>query len=79
MGRVIVPPDEVVRVMRERAERLFDGFGRATGEEVFRAMLEAWTEGVNAGFNTDDCMRDLGLDRDKAIAIRHLLSIRRKP
>lgn len=62
MGRVIVPPDEVVRVMRERAGRLC-GVDAVMHERISRALIEAWTEGVNAGFNVDDCAHELGLAR----------------
>jgi hypothetical protein len=48
-GRVIVPPDHIVARMKQRTEALFDNFGRVTGEDVTRALIEAWVEGANAG------------------------------
>jgi hypothetical protein len=61
MGRIIVPPDMIVRMMRARAERIT---GSLTQREVIaRALIEAWTEGVNAGFDADDCMHQIGVTR----------------
>lgn len=57
-ARVIVPPDPIVSLMTERACNITRAAG-VTRDLVARALIEAWTEGVNAGFDTDDLSHEI--------------------
>lgn len=56
-GRVVTPPDHIVRLMKERAGRLSGVDAVMFEQRITRALIEAWVEGVNAGFEVDDFMK----------------------
>jgi len=54
---LIVPPERIVALMKERAEHI----AGCTATEIQRALIEAWVEGVNEAFHVDDTVDKLGL------------------
>jgi hypothetical protein len=59
---IIVPPDRIVALMRERAHELLRGVSTVTLQPILeRALIEAWVEGANEAFHVDDTADKLGL------------------
>lgn len=54
---LIVPPERIVALMKERAEHI----AGCTATEIQRALIEAWVEGANEAFHVDDTVDKLGL------------------
>jgi len=57
---LIVPPERIVALMKERAFNITRAAG-ITRDLVERALIEAWVEGANEAFHVDDTVDKLGL------------------